>query len=49
MIWFGWVSWHINYYWLFNARFCLYIYIKCIYDFWGVELDFMAYQPLSVN
>ena len=24
MIWFGWVLWHINHCWLFNAKFCLY-------------------------
>ena len=32
MIWFDWVLWHINYCWLFNAKSCLYIYIKYIYD-----------------
>ena len=31
MIWFGWVLWHINLCRLFNAKSCLYIYIKYIY------------------
>ena len=30
MIWFGWVLWHINHCWLFNAKSFLYIYIKYI-------------------
>ena len=30
MIWFGWVSWHINHCRLFNAKSFLYIYIKYI-------------------
>ena len=30
MIWFSWVLWHINYCWLFNAKFSLYIHIKYI-------------------
>ena len=44
MIWFGWVLWHINHCWLFNAKSSLYIYILDIYDL--VWLGFMAYQPL---
>ena len=31
MIWFGWVLWHINYCWLFNANSSLYIYIEYIW------------------
>ena len=31
MIWFGWVLWHINRCWLFNAKSFLYIYIKYIW------------------
>ena len=27
-IWFGWILWHINHHWLFNAKSSLYIYIK---------------------
>ena len=27
----GLVLWHINYYWLFNAKSCFYIYIKYIW------------------
>ena len=30
MIWFGWVLWHINHCWLFNAKFSLYIYVEYI-------------------
>ena len=30
MIWLGWVLWHINHCWLFNAKFFLYIYSKYI-------------------
>ena len=30
-IWFGLVSWHIDYCRLFNAKFSLYTYIKCIW------------------
>ena len=30
MIWFGWVSWHVNHCRLFNAKSSLYIYIKYI-------------------
>ena len=30
LVWFGLVLWHINYGWLFNAKSCLYIYIKCM-------------------
>ena len=29
-IWLGWVLWHINHCWLFNAKSYLYIYIKYI-------------------
>ena len=46
MIWFGWVLWHINYCWLFNAKSSLYIYILNTYDL--VWLGFMAYQLLLV-
>ena len=46
MVWFGWVLWHINHCWLFNAKSSLYIYILDIYDL--VWLGFMAYQPLLV-
>ena len=39
MIWFGWVLWHINRCWLFNAKSSLYIDIKYIgfglVDFYG--------------
>ena len=38
-IWFGWVLWLINHSRLFNAKFVLYIYIKCIW-FKMVELKF---------
>ena len=34
MIWFGWVLWHINHCWLFNAKSSLYIYIKYIWFDW---------------
>ena len=34
MIWLGWVLWHINYCWLFNAKSSLYIYIKYRFG-WG--------------
>ena len=27
MIWFGWVLWHINHCWLFNAKPAVYVYI----------------------
>ena len=41
MIWFGWVLWHINHYWLFNAKSSLYIYIKYIWfglvGFYGIS------------
>ena len=30
MIWLGWVLWHINHCWLFNAKSSLYIYIRYI-------------------
>ena len=40
-IWFGWVSWHINHCRLFNAKSCLYIYIKyiefCWVGFYGIS------------
>ena len=44
-VWFGWVLWHINHCWLFNAKSSFYIYIryKCL-----VWLGFMAHQPLLV-
>ena len=31
-VWFGWVLWHINFCWLFNAKSCLYIHIKYMYN-----------------
>ena len=34
MISFGWVLWHINHCRLFNAKYCLYIYIKYIWFGW---------------
>ena len=41
MIWFGWVLWHINHSWLFNAKSSLYIYIKYIgislVEFYGIS------------
>ena len=33
-LWIGLVLWHINHYWLFNAKYCLYIYIKYIWLVW---------------
>ena len=30
MIWFGWILWHLNHCRGFNAKPCLYIYIKYI-------------------
>ena len=45
MIWFGWVLWHINYCWLFNAESSLYIYIEYI-GFGWVGLGFIVYQSL---
>ena len=30
MIWFGWVFWHINHCWLFNAKSSLYIFTRYI-------------------
>ena len=42
MIWFGWVLWHINNCWLFNAKSSLYIYIKYIgfalVGFYGISI-----------
>ena len=29
MIWLGWVLWHINHCWLFNAKSSIYIYMIC--------------------
>ena len=49
LVWFGWVSWHINYFWLINAKSSLYIYIYIyiyIYMYDLVWLGSMAYQPL---
>ena len=41
MIWVGLVLWHINHYWLFNAKSFLYIYIKYIWfglvGFYGIS------------
>ena len=38
---FGWVLWHINHCWLFNAKSCLYIYIRYIWfgfvGFYGIS------------
>ena len=31
LVWFDRVLWHINRYWLFNAKSCFYIYIKSIW------------------
>ena len=42
ILWFN--SWHINHYWLFNAKCSLYIYIK--YIWFGLVGFFMAYEPL---
>ena len=52
MIWFGWVLWHINHCWLFNAKFCLYIYIKYIcfglVGFYGIStiVGYLMPNPL---
>ena len=43
LVWFGLVSWYINYCWLFMEN-PLYTYILNIYVM--VLLGFMAYQPL---
>ena len=40
MIWLGWVLWHFNHYWLFNAKKCLYIYVKYI---WFVLVGFLLH------
>ena len=52
MIWVGWVLWHINHCRLFNAKSCLYIYIKYIgfgwVGFYGIStnLGFLMPNPL---
>ena len=43
LVWFGLVLWHINHYWLFNAKSCFYIYIKYI---WFVK-TFSRYKKLN--
>ena len=43
MIWFGWVLWHINHCWLFNAKSSLYIYIKYI----GFGLVWFGFKGIS--
>ena len=52
MIWFCWVLWHINHCWLFNAKFCLYIYIKYIgfslVGFYGISTIVGYLMPNSV-
>ena len=35
-VWFGWLSLHINPFWLFNAKSSLYISIKCICLVWSI-------------
>ena len=48
----GWVLWHINHCRLFNAKFCLYIYIKCIsfawVGFYGISTIIGYLMPNSV-
>ena len=52
LVWFGWVLWHINYCWLFNAKSFLYIYIKYIWfglvGFYGIStiVGYLMPNPL---
>ena len=52
LVWFGWVLWHINHCWLFNAKFSLYIYIKYIWFgmlwFYGISIIVGYLMPNSL-
>ena len=51
-VWFGLVLWHINHYWLFNAKFSLYIYIRYIWfglvGFYGISTIIGYLMPNSL-
>ena len=54
MIWLGWVLWHINHCRIFNAKYSLYIYIKCIWfgsvRFYGISTTegYLMPNPLYI-
>ena len=52
MVWFGLVLWHINQYRLFNAKSCLFIYIKYIgfslVWFYGISIIVDYSMPIPV-
>ena len=47
MIWSGWVLWHINHCWLFNAKSSIYIYIKYI-QFVNILLIIFSNEPMLI-